>query len=415
MSLIKNKARLVSGFISCLLAIPAIVNAADAQITLRYTLWDRNQLPGEQQLINEFEKANPSIKVEAELTPYNQYFIKLSSAVGGNVAPDIFWMNMPNFQQYVKNGMLEPLDKYLKNPDAPVLNDFVKSSVDAYQYQSAQYAIPRDIDAIAVWYNKTLFDKAGVEYPKAGWNWDDLKKKSEQLRKGLDQQSYPLVMDLGSGQDSYFNLLLQAGDDIVLPGGKTDIANDKAIGMYRQVQEMLKTGLIQPPGETQAADVFQSNKAAMVYAGSWWALPFSQNEMIKDHIGVVPMPGMAREAGVSHSLAFAMSAKSEHKEAAWKFIAFMSSEHAQQTLAAGKVVIPANQKVAKQWASAFNGLDVSAYVDSLAFSHKYPTAGSNTAKWSTILNDGLKKVWMGNDPQNVMPGVAKRMEKEMQK
>lgn len=415
MYIIKNNTTLVAGFISCLLAMPVIVNAADAPVTIRYTLWDRNQLPGEQQLINEFEKENPGIKVEAELTPYDQYFIKLSSAVGGNVAPDVFWMNMPNFQQYVKNGMLEPLSNYLKTPGAPQLDDFVKSSVNAYQYQSAQYAIPRDIDAIAVWYNKDLFDKAGVAYPEKGWTWDTLKQKSEQLRKGLDKQSYPLAMELSSGQDSYFNLLLQAGDDIVLPGGKTDVANDKAFGMYRQVQEMLRTGLMQPPGETEAADSFQSNKVAMVYAGSWWALPFSQNELIKDHIGVVPMPKMDREAGVSHSLAFAMSSKSAHKDAAWKFIAFMSSEHAQQTLANGKVVIPANQKVAKDWAAAFKTIDVSAYVDSLSFSHKYPTAGSNTAKWSSIFNDGLKKVWMGADPQTVMPGVAQRMEREMKK
>lgn len=405
--------------ISCLLATPVVASAegqSDAKpVKLRYTLWDRNQLPGEQQLVNEFEKNNPGIKVEIELTPYDQYFIKLSSAVGGNVAPDVFWMNMPNFQQYVKNGMLEPLSNYLKQKSAPKLDDFVKSSVDAYQYQSQQYAIPRDIDAIAVWYNKKMFDQAGVSYPDKNWTWDDLKQKSVQLRKGLDKQSYPLAMEFSSGQDSYFNLLLQAGDKIVLPEGKTDVANDKAIAVYRDVQGMLNAGLIQPPGEMEASDVFQSNRVAMVYAGSWWALPFSQNELIKDHIGVVPMPKMAEQAGVSHSLAFAMSAKSQHKDAAWKFIEFMSSEHAQQTLATGKVVIPANQKVAKEWAEGFKGIDVSAYIDSLAFSHKYPTAGSNTAKWNSILNDGLKKVWTGTDPEKVMPGVAKRVEREMQK
>ncbi|WP_284960776.1 ABC transporter substrate-binding protein [Citrobacter portucalensis] len=405
--------------ISCLLATPVVASAegqSDAKpVKLRYTLWDRNQLPGEQQLVNEFEKNNPGIKVEIELTPYDQYFIKLSSAVGGNVAPDVFWMNMPNFQQYVKNGMLEPLSNYLKEKSAPKLDDFVKSSVDVYQYQSQQYAIPRDIDAIAVWYNKKMFDQAGVSYPDKNWTWDDLKQKSVQLRKGLDKQSYPLAMEFSSGQDSYFNLLLQAGDKIVLPEGKTDVANDKAIAVYRDVQGMLNAGLIQPPGEMEASDVFQSNRAAMVYAGSWWALPFSQNELIKDHIGVLPMPKMAEQAGVSHSLAFAMSAKSQHKDAAWKFIEFMSSEHAQQTLATGKVVIPANQKVAKEWAEGFKGIDVSAYIDSLAFSHKYPTAGSNTAKWNSILNDGLKKVWTGTDPEKVMPGVAKRVEREMQK
>lgn len=154
---------------------------------------------------------------------------------------------MPNFQQYVKNGMLEPLSEYLKDKSSPNLDDFVKSSVEAYQYQSKQYAIPRDIDAIAVWYNKKLFDQAGVTWPDKNWTWDDLKQKTEQLRKGLDKQSYPLAMEFSSGQDSYFNLLLQAGDKIVLPDGKTDVANDKAIAMYRDVQGMLKAGLIQPP------------------------------------------------------------------------------------------------------------------------------------------------------------------------
>ena len=105
-----------------------------------------------------------------------------------------------------------------------------------------------------------MFDQAGVSYPDKNWTWDDLKQKSEQLRKGLDKQSYPLAMEFSSGQDSYFNLLLQAGDKIVLPEGKTDVANDKAIAVYRDVQGMLNAGLIQPPGEMEASDVFQSNR-----------------------------------------------------------------------------------------------------------------------------------------------------------
>lgn len=62
------------------------------------------------------------------------------------------------------------------------------------------------------------------------------KTKAEQLRKGLDKQSYPLAMEFSSGQDSYFNLLLQAGDKIALPDGKTDVATTKpspCIAMFR--------------------------------------------------------------------------------------------------------------------------------------------------------------------------------------
>ncbi|KAA1139366.1 sugar ABC transporter substrate-binding protein, partial [Citrobacter portucalensis] len=80
---------------------------------------------------------------------------------------------------------------------------------------------------------------------------------------------YPLAMEFSSGQESYFNRLLPAGEKIVLPEGKTDVANDKAIAVYREVQGMLNAGLIQPPGEMEASDVLQSNRVAMVYAGSW--------------------------------------------------------------------------------------------------------------------------------------------------
>ena len=97
-----------------------------------------------------------------------------------------------------------------------------------------------------------------MSYPDKNWTWNDLKQKSDQLRKGLDKLSYPLAMEFSSGQDSYFNLLLQAGDKIVLPEGKTDVANDKAIAVYRDVQGMLNAGLIQPPGEMEASDVFQA-------------------------------------------------------------------------------------------------------------------------------------------------------------
>ncbi|MGE9665001.1 sugar ABC transporter substrate-binding protein, partial [Escherichia coli] len=86
----KNKNNVaLACIIYSLLATPVFESAegqSDAKpVKLRYTLWDRNQLPGEQRLVNEFEKDNPGIKVEIELTPYDKYFIKLSSAVGGNV------------------------------------------------------------------------------------------------------------------------------------------------------------------------------------------------------------------------------------------------------------------------------------------------------------------------------------------
>lgn len=415
MSPIKNTGRLLAhSILASALLLPTLLHAAD-KITLRYAVWDRNQLPAEQEIAKRFEQANPDIKIEIELTPSAQYFVKLDSAAAGGVAPDIFWINMPYFVQYAKNGIMEPLAPYIKDSGLK-LDDVVASSVKAYQYDGQQMAIPRDVDSIAVWYNKKLFDQAGVSYPTSDWSWDDLKNKATALKSGLKGATFPLVMDLSiDGQDSYMNLLFQNGNHIVPKDGQpTDIANDKSIWVYQQLQGMMKDGLMpsaQQMSEVKTENIFQSNRAAMVYAGSWLAAPFANNPLINDHIGVVMMPKIERQSGVAHSLAFAMSAKSAHKQAAWKYIAFMSSEASQAELA--KVVIPANKTAAKVWAQQIQKVDVSPYIQTLEVTQAYPTAGTNTPKWQNMWIASLKKIFMGADAKQEMDKSVKKIARVM--
>lgn len=416
MSPIKNTGRLLAhSILASALLLPTLLHAAD-KITLRYAVWDRNQLSSEQEIAKRFEQANPDIKIEIELTPSAQYFVKLDSAAAGGVAPDIFWINMPYFVQYAKNGIMEPLAPYIKDSGLK-LDDVVASSVKAYQYDGQQMAIPRDVDSIAVWYNKKLFDQAGVSYPTSDWSWDDLTSKATALKNGLKGTAFPLVMDLSiDGQDSYMNLLFQNGNHIVPKDGQpTDIANDKSLWVYQQLQGMMKDGLMpsaQQMSEVKTENIFQSNRAAMVYAGSWLAAPFANNPLINDHIGVVMMPKIERQSGVAHSLAFAMSAKSAHKQAAWKYIAFMSSEASQAELA--KVVIPANKTAAKVWAQQIQKVDVSPYIQTLEVTQAYPTAGTNTPKWQNMWIASLKKIFMGADAKQEMDKSVKKIARVME-
>ncbi|MFV8985264.1 ABC transporter substrate-binding protein [Serratia fonticola] len=412
----KNAGRfLLHSAVAAALLLPTMLYAAD-QITLRYAVWDRNQLPAEQEIAKRFEQANPNVKVEIELTPAAQYFVKLDSAAAGGVAPDIFWINMPYFVQYAKNGIMQPLGDYLKDGTVN-LDNIVASSVKAYQYDGQQMAIPRDVDSIAVWYNKKLFDQAGVSYPTSDWTWDDMKKKAAELQTGLKGSAFPLVMDLSiDGQDSYMNLLFQKGNHIVPKDGQpTDIANDNAIWVYQQLQGMMKDGLMptaQQMSEVKTENIFQSNRAAMVYAGSWLAAPFANNPLINDHIGVVMMPKIERQSGVAHSLAYALSAKSNHKPEAWKYIEFMSSEASQATLA--KVVIPANKVAAKAWVEEVKKVDVTPYIQTLEVTEAYPTAGTNTPKWQNMWIGSLKKIFMGADARTEMDKSIKKIERIME-
>ncbi|WP_201279310.1 ABC transporter substrate-binding protein [Cedecea colo] len=406
--------------ITSAILLPALVSLsvqAAEPITLRYAVWDKNQLAAEQEIAKNFEKQNPDIKIDIELTPAAQYFVKLDAAAAGGVAPDIFWINMPYFIQYAKNGLLEPLNSDIDKSKLDMGN-IVASSVKAYQYNGKQLAIPRDVDSIAVWYNKKLFDEAKVSYPTNNWSWDQLKAKTAELKAGLKGDAFPLVMDLsGDGQDSYLNLLYQNGNNVVPIDDKpTDIDNDKSIWVYHQLQEMMKSGQLptaQQMSEVKTENIFQSNRAAMAYAGSWLAAPFAGNPLINDHIGVVLMPKIERQSGVAHSLGFAMSSKGTHKAEAWRYIQFMSSEASQEILA--KAVIPANKTAAKAWAANIKNVDVTPYIETLEFTKAYPTAGTNTPKWQNIWIASLKRIFMGTDAKKEMDKSVKKISRVMEK
>lgn len=399
-----------------LLVNSSVVNAADVT-EIRYGIWDRNQLPVIETIVERFEEKNPDINVAIELTPYKQYFVKLNAAASGGSMPDVFWMNMPNFITYTKHGLLSPMDKYLENSPLDI-NDFVSSSVSAYQYKGKQYGVPRDIDSIAVWYNKDLFDKAGVSYPTNSWSWSDMEQKATAIQKKLDDNIFPIMMNLTDGQETYYNLILQSGAYVTSDDKRTtEVGSANAIKAYKRVQSLMERNLLpsaQKISELNSGEVFQSGRAAMVYAGSWNALPFSNNEKINDHIGVVTMPKMERSAGVSHSLAYAVSAKTKNMDASWRLVEFLGSDESQAILARSKTVIPAKKTVSDQWAASFTSVDVSAYTVALESAFQYPTAG-NSAKWQSLLNDGLKKVWLGKDPEKVMPKVEKRIQRVLDK
>src|SRR5579859_5523868 len=72
-------------------------------VTLRYAIWDKNQAPALQQMINAFKKTHPTVDVKLEVTPWADYWTKLETAATGGSTADVFWMNGPNLVKYASN------------------------------------------------------------------------------------------------------------------------------------------------------------------------------------------------------------------------------------------------------------------------------------------------------------------------
>ena len=93
-----------------------------------------------------------------------------AGATGGSL-PDVFWMHSNEIARYSEYEMLLDLTDRIKESKKLEMDKFPKDIVQIYNWEGTkQYAVPKDIDTIALWYNKTMFDEAGIPYPDKAWD-----------------------------------------------------------------------------------------------------------------------------------------------------------------------------------------------------------------------------------------------------
>lgn len=89
--------------------------------------------------------------------------------------------------KYTDAGILEPLDSYIEK-DGLDKSAWVPAMMELYSDKGAQYGMPKGMDVVVVAYNKGIFDKYGVEYPKEGWTWDEFVAKGAELRDKIAEK-----------------------------------------------------------------------------------------------------------------------------------------------------------------------------------------------------------------------------------
>ena len=138
---------------------------------LSVSIWDNNQLPGLKSIMDDFTKET-GIAVEIQVVPWDQYWTLLEAGAQGGTLPDVFWMHSNYSQMFMRNDILLDLTDRISQSDVINPENYYEDILGLYQYDGKTYAIPKDYDTIALWYNKTMFDEAGISYPDETWTWD---------------------------------------------------------------------------------------------------------------------------------------------------------------------------------------------------------------------------------------------------
>ncbi len=131
------------------------------------TWWDTsnvtNEAPTYKAIAEDFEKANPDVKVKYVNVPFDEAQNKFKTAAGASGAPDVMRSEVAWTPEFAKLGYLAPLDGTAALEDE---DDFQPSLIEQAKYEGKTYAVPQVTDTLALFYNKKMFEKAGSSRPR---------------------------------------------------------------------------------------------------------------------------------------------------------------------------------------------------------------------------------------------------------
>jgi multiple sugar transport system substrate-binding protein len=269
-------------------------------------------------IVSAFEKKNPNIKVDVKTLPYDSYGTALQTDLAAGTAADVFDINGPSsYGPYQTSGVLAELD----GVDGAKYN---KALLDSYATDGKQYALPTSFSDVVLYYNKDLFDAAGVKYPTSSWTWADEKAAAEKLTDkaaGVWGDHQPVTYN------EYYKTLVQNGASFLSKDGKKTTFNTPA-GIAAAKWLVDKSGTVMPTiadGQGTAdfdTNLFKSGKLAMLHTGIWVFGTFAESPANWD---IAVEPGNKTTASAVFSNGIGVSATSKHKAEAQKWAEFMSA------------------------------------------------------------------------------------------
>lgn len=268
-------------------------------------------------IVAAFEKENPGITVDVQTAAYADYFTKLQTDLAAGTQADVFDVDAGNFANIQASGALAAMS----GVDA---SKYRTSVLDSYKVDGTQYGLPTSFSDVVLFYNKDLFDAAGVSYPTADWTWADEKAAAEKLTNkaaGIWGDYQPVTYY------EYYKAVQQAGGSF-LSDDNTSAAFASAAGMKAADWIAGKSGTVMPTAADGAGtadfdtNLFTQGKLAMWHTGIWMIslvgdLPFGWDIAVE--------PGDTQKASATFSNAVVVSKDSKHQDAAQKWADYLTS------------------------------------------------------------------------------------------
>lgn len=387
--------------------------------TITFAGWSLATTPEFQVLADAFEAANDDVRVEiVEYADGDDYDTQMITDLAAGTAPDVYPLkNLNHFYTYQDGGQLLDVSDV-----AAELGDEVRG-LENYERDGATYAVPYRQDAWYLFYNKDLFDAAGVEQPDGSWTWDDYTAAANELTAALADTETPAR---GAYQHSWRStvqgLATAQSPDVDYLSGEWDYF----VPYYERAIEMQESGAQVDYGTVTTNSLsyqgqFGTQEAAMLVMGSWYVatLVAQQESGEADDFawGIAPAPqydsstvDMPVTFGDPTGLGINAAADEDVVEAAKRFIAFAASEEAAIALAEIGITPAASTDAVTETFFALDGVptdELSQFSLSTQDVRPENYADATSAALDNILNDAHSAIMSGST--SPADGIAEAM------
>ena len=273
-------------------ALAAVIAAAPAsaktQLHVIVAHFSDHTLTTFQNAAKRFEAAHPDVEINIEDVSWDNLQQRLATDIAGGTPPDVSVIATRWVLDYVQNDIAEPLDSYIK-PE--FRSRFYENLLKPGTVGGKTYLLPILASTRALYYNKDLYDKAGVTtVPKT---WDDLRAASEKVKAKGDGAYGFGIQGKEIETDTYWYYPFWSYGGEIVENGKSGIASDAGIKAAELYRSFIEAGLSQPsPTGSNRQDIetlFKQGRLGALATGPWLRGQI-KSEAPKLNYGIAPMP-----------------------------------------------------------------------------------------------------------------------------
>ncbi len=325
---------------------------------------DPEELAAYRELIEGFEEQSSATVQLVEASDREDLIARLSTSIAGGGAPDVFLLNYRYYGQFAAKGAIAPMDDRIAESSVLAADDFYDTSMEAFEWQGEQLCLPQNVSSLAVYYNRTLFEKYGVAEPPDRWTWTEFNSAAIAMTRDVNGNQIVGTESEGTPQVAVYGLGVEPSVIRIAPfvwsnGGEV-VDDDRNPTRFTldstEAKEALRSfldlrlayGVVPLDEEVEAEDDesrFSNGRLAMLLSSRRATTTF---RAITDfEWDVAPLPVYDEPVGVLHSDAFCITEQSQRRDDAWAFIEYALSADGQRLLAKTGRTVPSNIEVSR--------------------------------------------------------------------